>query len=120
MINPFLKRATEYLRNEEAFLSIVSPEPVSYFLAPAGKSGELYDRLVMVRGTPGSGKTTLAKLFEYPSLAALLRNTNIDAYQTLVAALTDAGGIVEGRPRVVGCRLALETDYRDFWEFPYS
>lgn len=119
MINPFLKRATEYLRNEEAFLSIVSPEPVSYFLAAYGASGELYDRLVMIRGTPGSGKTTLAKLFEYPTLTALLRNTNIDAYGTLIAALRDTGAIANGCPATVGCRLALETDYRDFWEFPY-
>lgn len=86
---------------------------------PDGKEGRLYDRLVIVRGTPGSGKTTLAKLFEYPALAALLRNTNIDTYQTLVAALTDAGAIRDGAPRVLGCRLALETDYREFWEFPY-
>jgi hypothetical protein len=120
MMNPFLKRATEYLRNEEAFLSIVSPEPVSYFLAPHGVDGRLYDRLVMVRGTPGSGKTTLAKLFEYPALAALRRNTNIDTYQTLVAALTEAGAMKDGEPRVLGCRLALETDYREFWEFPYN
>jgi hypothetical protein len=119
MTNPFLKRATEYLRDEEAFLSIVSPEPVSYFLVPDGKEGRLYDRLVIVRGTPGSGKTTLAKLFEYPAIFALLRNTNIDTYQTLVAALTDAGAIADGAPRVIGCRLAMETDYREFWEFPY-
>src|SRR5262249_19764609 len=30
-------------------------------------------------------------------------------------------GATDGeRPRVLGCRLPMETDYRDFWEFPYS
>lgn len=119
MINPFLKRATEYLRDEEAFLSIVSPEPVSYFLGPHGKQGHLFDRLVVIRGTPGSGKTTLAKLFEYSMVVTLLRNTTIDPYQTLLAALTEAGAIIDGVPRVLAYRLALERGYRDFWEFPY-
>jgi hypothetical protein len=119
MDNPFLKRATEFLRDEEAFLAIVSPEPVNAFLARPGGTGELYDRLVLMRGTPGSGKTTLARLFEYPTLSVLLGNSNFSAHQALVAALDEAGAITEGIPAVLGYRLPLETDYRDFWEFPY-
>ena len=68
MENPFLRRATEFLRDDEAFLAVVSPEPVSYHLKRPGESGTLYDRLVLLRGTPGSGKTTLARLFEFPTL----------------------------------------------------
>ncbi len=119
MDNPFLRRATEFLRDDEAFLAVVSPEPVTFFLKKSGESGRLYDRLVLLRGTPGSGKTTLARLFEYPTLAALLRNSTVPTYQALVGALGDCGALAEGRPGVLGCRLPLETDYRDFWEFPY-
>ena len=64
MANPFEKRATEYLRDDEAFLPIVTPEPVATFFARPAKEGRLYDRLTMIIGTPGSGKTTLARLFE--------------------------------------------------------
>lgn len=119
MDNPFLHRATELLRDEEAFLAIVTPEPVRHFLVPPGKEGILWDRLVNVRGTPGSGKTTLARLYEFPTVAALLRNRSITAHAALVGALTESGAIRDGCPSVLGCRLPLETDYRDFWEFPY-
>jgi type IV secretory pathway ATPase VirB11/archaellum biosynthesis ATPase len=60
MDNPFLKRATEFFRDEEAFLAVLSPEPIRFFLGREGRHSVLYDKLVLVRGTPGSGKTTLA------------------------------------------------------------
>src|SRR3954452_1155702 len=119
MENPFLRRATEFLRDDEAFLAIVSPEPVTYFLGRPGKAGTLYDRLVLLRGTPGSGKTTLARLFEFPTLATLLRNESFTGHKDLYASLCACGAIAEDRPAVLGCRLPLESDYRDFWEFPY-
>jgi hypothetical protein len=120
MENPFLRRATEFLRDDEAFLAIVSPEPVTYFLGRPGKAGTLYDRLVLLRGTPGSGKTTLARLFEFPTLATLLRNQSFTGHKDLYASLSACGAILGDRPAVLGCRLPLETDYRDFWEFPYA
>ncbi len=120
MDNPFERRATEFLRDDEAFLAIVSPEPVTFYLKKPGQAGRLYDRLVLMRGTPGSGKTTLARLFEYPSLAALLRNSSVSTYHALVGALAECGALNDEQPAVLGCRLPLETDYREFWEFPYA
>lgn len=119
MENPFLRRATEFLRDDEAFLAIVSPEPVTYFLGGPGQRGTLYDRLVLLRGAPGCGKTTLARLFEFPTLWTLLRNQGFVGYKDVKAALSTCGAIQDDRPRILGCRLPLETDYRDFWEFPY-
>lgn len=120
MDNPFQRRATEFLRDDEAFLAIVSPEPVTFYLTKSGQAGRLYDRLVVIRGTPGSGKTTLARLFEYPTLTALWRNSSLSTYQALASALAECGVVSENQPRFLGCRLPLETDYREFWEFPYS
>ena len=120
MENPFLRRATEQLRDDEAFLSIVSPQPLTYFLKRPADRGTLYDRLVLVRGTPGSGKTTLARLFEYSALSAVLRSTGSTDYEAVAGALEQCGAIKDGLPEVLGCRLPMETDYRDFWEFPYS
>ena len=119
MANPFEKRATEYLRDDEAFLPIVTPEPVATFFARPAKEGRLYDRLTMIIGTPGSGKTTLARLFEFTTLRTLLRNRSIPNYKPLIDTLTACGAIRNERPALIGGRLPLEAEYREFREFPY-
>lgn len=119
MANPFEKRATEYLRDDEAFLAVVTPEPLATFFEKPAKEGRLYDRLVMIVGTPGSGKTTLARLFQFQTLQTLLRNPGLNAYKPLIDTLTACGAINEERPTVVGSRLPLEAEYREFWELPY-
>lgn len=119
MDNPFRRRATEFLREDEAFLAVVTPEPIKYFLEEPGSSGRLYDRLVLLRGTPGSGKTTLARLFEFPTFHTLAQNRNFEGHQAISAALAACDAMEEKLPKVLGFRLPLETDYRDFWEFGY-
>lgn len=121
MDNPFNKRATEYVRDEEAFLSIVSPDPLRYYLLKDGAEAEaLYDRLVLLLGQPGSGKTTIARVFEYTTIAALLRNRDLDTYREIVKTVRDCHAIEGDRAAVIGCRLPMEPDYRDFWELPYG
>ncbi len=120
MNNPFLKRATEFYRDEEAFLAIVSPEPIKFFLSQVKDATSLYDRLVIIRGTPGSGKTTLARVFEYPAVSTAMQNAAANsAYRSLQLVLSDRGAARDGHPTLLGYRLPLETDYRDLWEFDY-
>ena len=119
MPNPFEKRATEYLRDDEAFLAIVTPEPVTRFFQKPATDERLYDRLTMIIGTPGSGKTTLARLFEFTTLKTLLRNRSIGNYKPLIDTLTMCGAMHNERPVLVGGRLPLEAEYREFHELPY-
>ncbi len=120
MDNPFLRRATEFYRDDEAFLAVVSPDPVAYYLGEAGKQGRLYDRLVVIEGTPGSGKTTLARIVEYPTLVALLRNEALPAHRTLTLALREINALADAAPSILAYRLPLETDYREIWQLPYT
>jgi len=119
MANPFEKRATEYLRDDEAFLAVVTPEPLSTFFKKPAEEGRLYDRLAVIVGTPGSGKTTLARLFQYPTLRTLLRNRSLSTHKPLIDSLTQCSAIVDDQPAIIGARLPLEAEYREFWEFPY-
>jgi len=118
--NPFEKRASEYFRNEDAFLSVVSPEPIAIFLKPHAQTDRLYDRLVLMRGAPGSGKTTIAQLFEYHRIVTLLRHASNAAFKPLLATLADCRAVLDERPAIVGTRLPLESGYRDIWQFPYD
>jgi hypothetical protein len=119
MANPFEKRATEYLRDDEAFLAVVTPEPLVTFFSKPAKEGRLFDRLTTIIGTPGSGKTTLARLFQYPTLRTLIRHEDSSSYKPLIDALTECQALKDLRPTVAACRLPLEAEYREFWEFPY-
>lgn len=120
MANPFEKRATEYLRDDAAFLSVVTPEPLHTFFERHAKDGTLYDRLCTVIGTPGSGKTTIATLLQYKTVETLRNSPNIAEYGALTQALTKCGVIKNNKSLILGCRLPLESEYREFWELPYK
>lgn len=121
MANPFEKRATEYLREDEAaFLSLVSPEPLTVYLGDAAKRGQLFEQLIRIVGTPGSGKTTLATLLEARMVEAVLADPEKDGYPEIIQALEGCQFIENGQQKIAAVRLPMEGEYRDFWELPYD
>lgn len=121
MASPFEKRAIEKVRHDEAFLPYVAPAPFDIYLKPSAEREILLDRLVVLSGTPGSGKTTLARIFQVQTLSTLQRMAeSSDALAELRAALAKCGAYDGPRPRIAGCRLSMEDKYRDCWECPYE
>jgi len=120
MPNPFTIRATEFVRSNEAFLTLIAPDPVSYFLEPFAKDDGLFRRLLAIQGQPGSGKTTIARLFEFSTLAALQRGAENETYSELIGPLQKCGAIRDGLIQILACRLPLESDYRELWQLPYE
>lgn len=118
MPNPFQQRATDRYRDAEAFLSIVTPGPIVDHLAQPADEGTLYDRLVVVTGTPGSGKTTMAKLLQLDVIDILRRNRSPDNREIL-ASLAKCKVLVNGLPAIAAVRIPMESEYRECWELPY-
>ncbi len=119
MANPFLRRATEYVRDDESFLSIVSPAPLTTFLATSRNKDDMFEVPVRIIGAPGSGKTMLATLAEFRMVETILKDETNPNNRTLADALAQAGFLKEGKPNVAAVRVPMESEYRDFWELPY-
>lgn len=120
MTNPFLRRATEYIRDDSAFLAIVSPEPLTAFVARHKKLSLLFEQNVRVIGTPGSGKTMMASLVEFRLVESVLRDQNNENNRLLARAFVACGFATDEQPTVAAVRIPMESEYRDFWELPYD
>ncbi len=120
MANPFLRRATEYVRDDASFLSIVSPTPLTTFLAKSQHKDDVFEVPVRIIGSPGSGKTMLATLAEFKMVEAILKDLSNPTNRTLAAALAKAGFLESEVPRVAAVRVPMESEYHEFWELPYE
>ncbi len=120
MANPFNTRATEFVKSNEAFLTLVSAEPITHFLAPYGKEQGLFNKLVSIQGQPGCGKTTISRLFEFSTLSSLLRAADKEAMKELVSPLQKCEVLKSGSIQILGCRIPLESDFREVWQLPYE
>ena len=95
MSNPFLRRATEYIRDDSAFLAVVSPEPLRTFVVRHAKRDALFDLPVRVIGSPGSGKTMMATLIEFRLVETILRDQASESNRVLASALASAMLVVD-------------------------
>jgi hypothetical protein len=121
-MNPFEKRASEHIKDDLAFLPYITPEPLLSHLEQHAKEKSLFERLMLLIGSPGSGKTTLARLFTFPTLTTLIRkHTSVDPRKALTDALTKCGALIAAStPAVAGLRIPMESGYRGIWDLPYD
>ncbi|OEC35867.1 hypothetical protein SAMN05216600_109167 [Pseudomonas cuatrocienegasensis] len=117
MDNPFKKRATEYVAEPSTLLPLVSHTPLLEFFSLDGV--ELLEKLSIVVGTPGCGKTTIARVIEFDSLATLARDP-VEINKELAVALTQLSILKDGTPSLLAYRLPMTTNFRSIWDLPYS
>lgn len=117
-MNPWHKRANEFIRDANELLPLISPQPIKRFFQR--ESTRLFDRLVVVVGSPGSGKTTLARLLELRTLAAVPDFKGNTDVRELLASLAKADVLDDLEPAVLALRLPAGGQLRSIWDLPYE
>jgi hypothetical protein len=120
MTSPFERRASEQIVNVGTFLAHVAPAPLEMFFQEKGENDTLYDRLAVITGSPGSGKTTIARLFEFETLFHLSDKGDQTSLNDIYRQMEDCRALDADFPLIAGTRLSMETNYRDLWECPYE
>jgi hypothetical protein len=75
-------------------------------------------KLIIVRGSPGSGKSSLLRLFETDTLLAIHARRSQRSDQELVERLTELGVLAESGPRVFGLYIQCDSSLRDTANLP--
>lgn len=108
-LNPFYARAAEQLRDAHQFMSTFAAGALD-MLPPAA-----WDRLVILRSSPGAGKTSLMRLFTPDNLDwARRRMTQEPVY----AQLQQLNAIDDHRVLKLGVLIDLDRDYRSLLDLP--
>lgn len=111
-INPFYARASEHHRDVHQFVSSFGPGALD--MLPS----TLWDRLVILRSTPGAGKTSLMRLFTVESLQHVRRF--MKSTDSLYRELATRDALDTSGLRKLGVLLTLDKDYRSLLDLPFE
>ncbi len=75
-------------------------------------------KLLVLRGSPGSGKSSLLRLFETDTLLAMYRRRKQASEEALLERLTSLGVINESGPQVIGIYLDCDSSLREIANLP--
>ena len=120
MPNPFATRATEHIPSTEGFLTVVTADPLAQYFKKYAEDNRLFQKLICVNGTPGSGKTTMARLLDFATLSTLMQGAGNENYKAIISTLNACSFLRKGKVRVASCRIPLESDFQELWQLPYS
>ena len=109
--NPFEARASEQQRDIYQFVYTFGAGAID--LLPM----EVWDRLVILRSSPGAGKTSLMRLFATETL--LWIRDRYDTNEPVSRLLTERGVLgSNGKPLKLGVLVSLDRDYKSLADLP--
>lgn len=108
-LNPFYARAAEQLRDAHQFVSTFAAGALDMLPTAA------WDRLVILRSSPGAGKTSLMRLFTPDNLEWARRRMTQEPLHGQLRAL---GAIDSDRSLKLGVLIDLDRDYRSLLDLP--
>ena len=91
------------------FLQLYCP----LILGQLQKDDLLVPRLIVVRGSPGSGKSSLLRLFEVDTLLAVHAKRTQSSIQDLAEQLTELGILSESGPAMIGVYIQCDSSLQD-------
>lgn len=109
-LNPFFARASEQHRDAHQFVTTFGAGALDML------PGAAWDRLVLLRSSPGAGKTSLMRLFIPENLEWVRRR--IPHSEPVRRALLELGAIDEERVNKLGVLIDLDRDYRSLLDLP--
>jgi hypothetical protein len=75
-------------------------------------------KLIVIRGSPGSGKSSLIRLFEADTLLTLHSRRTQSGDHDLVERLSELGAIADSGPRMIGIYIQCDSSLRDIANLP--
>ena len=110
--NPLLMRASEQYRNAHQFVTMFGVGALDMLPEP------IWDRLVVLRSTPGAGKTSLMRLFTLESLEWVRQR--VSSNEPIYTELRKRDVFDNHGPRKIGVYIDLDRDYKSLLDLPVS
>lgn len=109
-LNPFYARASEHQRDAHQFVATFGAGALDMLPIP------VWDRLVILRSTPGAGKTSLMRLFTVESLEWV--RSRVKHTDAIYRELQEREAFDDTGPKKLGVLVDLDRDYRSLLDLP--
>lgn len=104
--NPFRMQTSEQIESDVDFLRLFSHGALDLL-----SKEDLWNRVHIIRSSPGGGKTSLLRLFTPGSLLTLHAHRGAEEFKELYLKMKELGAITEEGPKVLGVLLSCSKNY---------
>lgn len=111
-VNPFYARSSEQMSEVSQYVQTFGAGALDML------PDQVWDRLLILRSSPGAGKTSLMRMFAVDSLNWV--RTNVKTTEPIFKELSERGVIDANHVHKLGVMINLDRDYRSLLDLPLS